>query len=214
MPDSSSRSMEIKKNLLSEDSNLLNEEKLELLFIAREAVKAAAASKSYIPSKPTSLNMRKTAGAFVTLKENGELRGCIGLIEGIYPLYKVVAEMAQKAATCDPRFESVRQDELQNLELEISVLSALKRIRNFEEVEIGRHGLLIEKGIYRGLLLPQVATENHWGRETFLEYTCMKAGLDKESYKDPDTRLYVFSADVFSEKGLGISLEEGFAKGN
>lgn len=198
----------------SEKETLLTiEEKCSLLRMARESVKAAIGGEVYVPAKPASPSLSMKAGAFVTIKEGGELRGCIGLIEATYPLYQVVAEMAEKSAMCDPRFESVRQNELENLELEISVLSPLKRISNFEEVEIGHHGLLIEKGFYRGLLLPQVATENNWDREQFLEYTCLKAGLDKGSYRLPEAHVYVFSAEVFSEKELGIRSEEKIAKG-
>ncbi len=188
------------------------EEKHELLCIARKAVKAAIAGEIYVPQKPASANLETNAGAFVTLKEKGELRGCIGLIEGRYPLYRVVAEMAEKSAMCDPRFESVRADEFENLQVEISVLSPLKAINSVEEVEVGRHGLVVEKGFYRGLLLPQVATENNWTRKEFLENTCVKAGLAKESYKDPDVHLYVFSAEVFGEKELGVSREEDLGK--
>jgi len=205
--------MEIKPDRLQTEPLLTIEEKLLLLGMARDSVKAAVAGEIYVPAEPLSSSLKRRAGAFVTLKKNGMLRGCIGLIEARYPLYKVVAEMAEKAAMCDPRFESVRQDEVEGTDLEISVLSPLKEITKVEEVEIGRHGLVIEKGFYRGLLLPQVATENNWSREEFLEYTCMKAGLDKEAYKNPDAHLYIFSAEVFGEKELGIFSEGGFAEG-
>lgn len=213
MRDGNSRCVEMTSEHSQKETLLTIEEKCSLLRMARESVKAAIAGGAYVPAQPASPGLSMKAGAFVTIKEGGELRGCIGLIEAAYPLYQVVAEMAEKSAMCDPRFESVRQDELENLELEISVLSPLKRISNVEEVMVGHHGLLIEKGFYRGLLLPQVATENNWDRKQFLEYTCMKAGLDKESYKLPEAHLYVFSADVFSEKELGIRREENIAKG-
>lgn len=202
----------MKSEDLSKEIHLTIEEKRELLCIAREAVKAAIAREIYVPLKPSSLNLATKAGAFVTLKEREELRGCIGLIEARYPLYQVIAEMAEKSAMCDPRFEPVRADELKNLQIEISVLSPLKPVHNIEEVEVGLHGLAIEKGFYRGLLLPQVATENNWTREEFLEYTCIKAGLDKESYKDPNAHLFIFSAEVFGEKDLGVMSEEEFGK--
>jgi AmmeMemoRadiSam system protein A len=191
----------------SKDFLLTNEDKMTLLRIARDAMKAAVEGKKYEPNIPGGANLAQAAGAFVTLKENGELRGCIGIIEAKYPLYQVVTEMAQRAATCDPRFDSVKEDEVEKLDLEISVLSPPRKIGK-EDVEIGRDGLIIERGIYRGLLLPQVATENKWNREEFLEYTCMKAGLDKESYKEPGVNLYAFSAEVFGEREYGIASEE------
>jgi len=204
--------MEMNTEFCQKKLSLSIEEKRELLCIAREAVKAAIAREIYVPSKPALANIETKAGAFVTLKERGELRGCIGLIEARYPLYEVIAEMAEKSAMCDPRFEPVRGEEFENLQIEISILSPLQKIDSVDEVEIGRHGLVIEKGFYRGLLLPQVATENNWTREEFLEYTCMKAGLDKESYKLPEVSLYVFSAEVFGEKELGVPSEEEFGK--
>ncbi len=188
------------------------QEKLELLFIARRAIKESIKGKPYYPAASFGDNLMKPAGAFVTLKKNGELRGCIGLIEAKFPLFEVVAEMAEKAAMSDPRFESVSEEEIDKLEIEISVLSPLKKVVNVEEIEVGRHGLVIEKGYYRGLLLPQVATENGWNREEFLQYTCIKAGLDKDTYKSPDAHLFQFSADVFGEYELGIPTRETLAE--
>jgi len=213
MQDEDPWHMEMKSHRPQPKPRLTTEDKLLLLGVARDSVKAAVTGKTYIPIEPLSPNLTSMAGAFVTLKKNGMLRGCIGMIEARYPLYKVVSEMAEKAAMCDPRFESVQKDELEDMDLEISVLSPLRRIKSVEEVEIGRHGLVVEKGFYRGLLLPQVATENNWTREEFLEYTCTKAGLGREAYKNPDAHLYVFSAEVFGEKELGIFSEDGFAKG-
>jgi AmmeMemoRadiSam system protein A len=205
--------MEMNREFSRKDNLLTIKEKRELLWVAREAVKAAIAREIYVPSKPADSNLTTKAGAFVTLKEKEELRGCIGLIEARYPLYQVVAEMAEKSAMCDPRFESVRADEFENLQIEISVLSPLRKIHDPKEIEVGRHGLVIEKGFYRGLLLPQVATENNWTREEFLEYTCIKAGLEKESYRLPEANLYIFFAEVFGEKELGVPSEEEIGKG-
>ncbi len=175
------------------------EEKARLLTIARESAVAVVSDKEYNPAEPAEAGLRQKAGAFVTLHLHGELRGCIGIIEPYLPVYQAVSQMAAKAAIADPRFESVAQSEMGEIEIEISVLSPLKKIDSPEEVVVGKHGVLIEKGYYRGLLLPQVATENGWDREQFLRYVCLKAGLDKEDYKDPASKLLVFTAEVFGE---------------
>jgi AmmeMemoRadiSam system protein A len=138
-------------------------------------------------------------GIFVTLHKNSELRGCIGYVEGIRPLQHAVEEMAISAAFKDPRFPPVTAEEFEILELEISVLSPLQEIQNIEEIEVGTHGLVIEKGYYRGLLLPQVAVEYKWDRETFLKHTCHKAGLAEDAWKDKSTKIKIFSAEIFSE---------------
>ncbi|HUI31885.1 MAG TPA: AmmeMemoRadiSam system protein A [Candidatus Acidoferrales bacterium] len=204
--------MEVNPNCSEMGYALTSEEKSYLLRVARGSIEAAVKRKVYSPIKPADQNLARAAGVFVTIKKNGELRGCIGLIEPEFPLYQIVSKMAVRAATCDPRFESVREDELKDLRIEISILSPLKKLSTIEEIEIGRHGLIIERGIHRGLLLPQVATENNWNREEFLEYTCVKAGLDTEDYKSPDARLYIFSAEIFGEKELGIPSEDNFAE--
>lgn len=139
-------------------------------------------------------------GAFVTLHSNGELRGCIGYIEGIIPLFETVQEVAVKAALEDPRFEPVTVDELDNIDLEISVLSPLKKIKDVNKIEVGKHGLVIKRGYSRGLLLPQVAVEYNWDREAFLSHTCRKAGIGADQWKDQATEIYIFSAEIFSEK--------------
>lgn len=189
------------------------EEKLELLKIARETLNAAVVDKKYSPDKPKNPKLLKNAGAFVTLKKNGELRGCIGYIEPRFPIYETVAETAAKSAMSDPRFESVTEDELKNIVVEISVLSPLERIKDIEEVVVGKHGLIIEKGFYKGLLLPQVATENNWDRDEFLSYTCIKAGLEKDCYKQPGVHIYVFTAEVFGEKEFGELSEKSIDEG-
>ena len=205
MPNKNTRRMEV-------GHNFSKAEKLELLKIARQAVVAVVTNQAYVPEKPENHELLKKAGAFVTLHEKGELRGCIGYIEAILPVYATVAETAAKAAVSDPRFEPVSEGELKNIEVEVSVLSSLVKVKNIEEVVVGKHGVLIENGFYRGLLLPQVATENNWDKEEFLRYTCMKAGLERDCYKNPHTRVYVFTADVFSEKELGEISEENIAE--
>jgi len=204
-----SRDMELK----SSDVEVLSRaEKLQLLHIARDAMTAIVNDRDYSDSRPNNKNLTNRAGAFVTIKKHGELRGCIGIIEPRFPLYQVVAEMAEKAALCDPRFEPLRKEELDELDLEISVLSPPKEIENIEKIEVGHHGLIVERSFHKGLLLPQVAIENNWNREEFLEYTCMKAGLAKDSYQFPDIHLFIFTASVFGEREFGIGSGENFAR--
>jgi len=105
--------------------------------------------------------------------------------------------MAIQAAFHDPRFNALTKEEYDDIEIEISVLSPLKKIDSIDEIQVGTHGIYIEKGFYSGLLLPQVATEYGWDRKTFLEHTCYKAGLPKDAYKEKDTNIYIFSADIF-----------------
>jgi AmmeMemoRadiSam system protein A len=125
------------------------------------------------------------------------LRGCIGSLDASDPLYLTVEEMAQAAAFRDPRFRPVSEDELPYLDLEISVLTPMREIDDQDEIEVGKHGIMIKKGRLSGLLLPQVASERNWDRITFLEETCRKAGLPRDAWKDKETKIYVFSADVF-----------------
>ena len=181
------------------DMGLADDEKQALLQIARASIQAELAGK-----KPPAANVQGTLeekrGAFVSLKKRGHLRGCIGLIEAKKPLARTVEEMAVAAAFQDPRFEPVRREELKDLKLEISVLTPLRRIADVGEIEVGIHGLYIRKGIRAGLLLPQVATEYGWDRDTFLRETCCKAGLAPDAWRDPETEIYRFSADVFGEE--------------
>jgi len=144
--------------------------------------------------------LEEKRGAFVSLKKRGRLRGCIGFIEAKKPLAKTVEEMAIAAAFQDPRFEPLKKEELKDLRLEISVLTPLRRIADVGEIEVGVHGLYIRKGGCAGLLLPQVATEYGWDRDTFLRETCCKAGLAPDAWRDRDTEIYHFSADVFGEE--------------
>ncbi len=146
--------------------------------------------------------LNKECGAFVTLHMNGGLRGCIGNMSSREPLWKTVRNMAIEAAFHDPRFPAVTASELNRIELEISVLSPLQQIKDTSEIEVGKHGLLVKKGPYQGLLLPQVAAEYRWGKTEFLEQTCLKAGMKKDCYKQKGCQIFIFSANVFSEKDL------------
>lgn len=143
--------------------------------------------------------LRKKAGAFVTLKSKGRLRGCIGYIEPIKPLYETVIENARNAATKDPRFPAVTGTELPHIHVDISVMSPLRKIDSVEAIVVGRHGLVIEKGFNRGVFLPQVPVEQRWNLQQYLEGICAKANLSPGSWKEGAT-LYVFSAQVFGEK--------------
>jgi AmmeMemoRadiSam system protein B/AmmeMemoRadiSam system protein A len=180
-------------------AELTSNERSYLLDLARSAVAVAAGARVDPPGDTSTPALLEPRGAFVTLKIRGRLRGCIGMVESRKPLKTTVKEMARAAAISDPRFSPLDADELGGLDLEISVLSPLRRVRSPEEIVIGTHGLVVEKGLSRGLLLPQVATEAGWDVETFLQYTCEKAGLPSSAWTDPETKIYVFTAVVFGD---------------
>ncbi len=136
-------------------------------------------------------------GAFVTLKKGGHLRGCIGNIVGSGPLVATIERMAGAAAFEDPRFPPVAAAEFDELEIEVSVLGPLTQCPDPELIEVGRHGLYIRKSMHSGLLLPQVATEWGWDRETFLDQTCVKAGLPKGTWRKPKVEIWWFEAEIF-----------------
>ncbi len=177
------------------DYALSEEDKQFLKKIAHDAITARLMGDTYTPPAKDSLEIKR--GAFVTIKEHGVLRGCIGQIRGYQPLYQTIAEMAIAAAFEDPRFPPLEMEEFNNIEIEISVLSPLERVHDINNIEVGRDGLMIKLDLHSGLLLPQVATENGWDRIQFLEQTCLKAGLPKNSYKDKNAEIYKFTADVF-----------------
>ncbi|MGA2553273.1 MAG: AmmeMemoRadiSam system protein A [Smithella sp.] len=174
-------------------------EKEVLLDIAQKAITARINHKEIPEVKTDSENLKQKRGAFVTLKKSGQLRGCIGYIKAYKPLGETVQEMAIAAAFNDPRFPSLKSDELQQLTFEISVLSPFKRIKDVNEIEVGKHGLYIVRGYNSGLLLPQVAIEYKWDRETFLKETCHKAGLPLQAWMDEETEIYIFSAEYFGD---------------
>jgi len=175
------------------------DDKKELLRIARDAIAAALTNKPTPPSGSTSEALSELCGAFVTLHLRGELRGCIGYIEPRFPLRETVEEVAQKAALEDPRFSPLTPRELERVEIEVSVLSPLKKVLDVNEIVVGTHGLVIDAGYTRGLLLPQVATEWGWEREQFLSQTCRKAGLQADAWKQKKVTIYSFTSAVFSE---------------
>jgi AmmeMemoRadiSam system protein B/AmmeMemoRadiSam system protein A len=186
-----------KKAKVGVDLGLNDEEKKTLHEIAHTVIWDKALGKEVPAFKITSERLKELRGAFVTIEKRGMLRGCIGHIKGTKPLYITVEEMAAAAAFDDPRFPPITKEELKDLSIEISVLTPFKQITDVKEIEVGKHGIYMERGFYSGLLLPQVATEYGWDRNTFLEQTCRKAGLPPDAWKDKDTKIYIFSADIF-----------------
>ncbi|MGE5284355.1 MAG: AmmeMemoRadiSam system protein A [Actinomycetota bacterium] len=168
-----------------------------LLGIARRAVEGYVGNGVIPVEEGARGKLAAPGAAFVTLTKNGRLRGCIGYTEAVAPLFKVVQECAVAAATEDPRFPPVSPNELPSLRIEISVLTPLVPILP-EEVEVGRHGLMVTQGRMRGLLLPQVPVEWGWDREAFLDQTCVKAGLPASAWRHGAT-LKAFTAEVFGE---------------
>jgi AmmeMemoRadiSam system protein A len=172
-------------------------DRLRLLQIARHAITAHATGTTAPDVELASLASRR-GGAFVSLHKSGELRGCIGHLEANDLLTKVVARCAVAAGSADPRFPAVAHAELALIAIEISLLGAFERIAGPAEIEVGRHGVLIEHGRQRGLLLPQVAVEWKWDAATFLNQTCRKAGLPADGWRNGATA-WRFEAEVFAE---------------
>ena len=173
-----------------------------LLRIARDAIAAhvSGADAGAAVEVPASDSLARPGGAFVTIHHRGELRGCIGHIEANQPLPQVVRECAVAACSADPRFPPVGAVELVGLEIEVSLLGPLEPVASPDDIEVGRHGLLVEQNRHRGLLLPQVATEWRWDRETCLAQTCHKAGLPRDAWK-LGAKVWRFEAEVFGEAG-------------
>ena len=178
---------------------LTTEQRRHLLRIARESIQAVLDGRRPEPAAPDE-ELRQPAGSFVTLTRDGELRGCIGSIHPVAPLYQAVSNSAVNAAFRDPRFLPLQKEELAEIEIEISVMGPIEAVTNVEEIVVGRDGLIVSRGRNAGLLLPQVATEYGWDRDTFLRQTCVKAGLPPESWKGPECRIERFSAEVFNEQ--------------
>jgi AmmeMemoRadiSam system protein B/AmmeMemoRadiSam system protein A len=180
--------------------SLSEPEKSELLALARKSVEYVVQEKyAYEPPASASATLNQERGAFTTLKESGELRGCIGYTSAAKPLYITVRDTATLAAMRDPRFSPVSASELPKLEYEISVLSPLRRVTDVQQIKVGQHGLLMKNGDSEGLLLPQVPVEQKWDRQTFLEQTCRKAGMQSNCWMDEDTDIFSFTAVVFGE---------------
>jgi AmmeMemoRadiSam system protein A len=178
--------------------SLAEREKLLLLQIARSALTLAVTGKPPLQDFPNEEFLQQPAGAFVTLHRRGRLRGCVGQLPGRDSLAAVVAHCARAAALEDSRFELVISTELSEIDIEVSVLSALEDV-TLEAIVAGKHGLVVSQGRQRGVLLPQVAVQFNWQPRRFLEETCVKAGLERDAWKDPATRMQAFTAEVFSE---------------
>ena len=181
--------------------NLTGEDKTNLLKIARKTIKEYVKNHKIpeIDKDILSPYLSTAAGAFVTLKEKGELRGCVGSFQPSQPLYSIIQSMAVAAATQDSRFEPVNPSEIDHLKIEISVLTPLKKIKSIDEIVLGKHGIYIVKGDQSGTFLPQVATETHWTKEEFLGHCAQdKAFIGWNGWKDAD--IYIYEALVFGEK--------------
>lgn len=181
---------------------LSKEERKTLLKLARETITARIQGTPLPPVELPPGKLVEPGAAFVTLKIRDDLRGCIGYTEAFQPLYETVMSCADAAAFQDPRFSPLSHRELPDISIDISVLTPLRKINDPNEVVVGKHGLQISSRGRRGLLLPQVATDYNWDRETFLSHTCMKAGLPPDEWKSPGAEIYVFEAEVFSEHEL------------
>ena len=183
---------------------LSDQDKRLLLEIARGAMAAFASGGTFEDPLMVPDALRPVVGAFVSLHKAGQLRGCIGYVEGIRPLWEAVRDLAVEASAHDPRFPPVRPRETEEVDIEISVLDPLERIKGPDDVEIGKHGLYIRAAGRSGLLLPQVATEHGWGAPKFLEQPCWKAGLPPGEWQNPKAELYRFGAEIFGEKAMGL----------
>jgi uncharacterized protein len=178
--------------------SLTDQDRRALLEIARRViVESIIHGRRWRPESMTE-KLAAPGSAFVTLTLGGRLRGCVGMAEARNSLAHAVAHCAVAAATEDTRFKPIKPEEVAGLTIEVSVLSPLAPIKS-DEIEIGRHGLVVERGAFRGLLLPQVPVEHHWTRENFLAETCLKAGLPADAWKSAETRLLGFTAEIFSE---------------
>jgi len=182
------------------DRDLNQQEKQTLLKLARDTITQYVTEGKRPPLPAASGMLGEPCGCFVTVHENGQLRGCIGNMIGRGPLVELVQEMAIAASTQDPRFHALSKDELSEIDIEISVLSPMRKITDVNEIEVGKHGIIMARGVCQGVLLPQVATEQGWDLMTFVENTCLKAGLPTDAWKDPETNIEIFSAQVFGEK--------------
>ncbi|MCK5180280.1 MAG: AmmeMemoRadiSam system protein B [Candidatus Omnitrophica bacterium] len=183
---------------------LTPEHKKRLMDIARRTVETYVKTGKKLDVKESDARLLEEEGAFVTIHKKSYLRGCIGNIIGTKPLYITVRDMAVAAASQDPRFPPVESGELNDIDIEISVLSKPRVIKDVGEIELGTHGVIVSQGPWhRGVFLPQVATDTGWSKEEFLSQLCsQKAHLPRDAWKDPKTKIEIFTANVFSEKNI------------
>jgi AmmeMemoRadiSam system protein A len=173
------------------------DDQLLLLSLARQALAARVAGFG-APEVQCVGPLALRCGAFVSIHRGDDLRGCLGRLAPDWLLGRTIVHLGGAVADRDPRFSPVMPSELPLLQIEISLLTPERAVASIEEIEVGRHGLVVERGYARGLLLPQVATGHDWNRETFLEHTCIKAGIPRDAWKN-GARIHVFEAHVFSE---------------
>jgi AmmeMemoRadiSam system protein A len=185
---------------MANEIKLTKQEGEQLLAVARETVRHKLLGGGVPSIKTENEHLKCRRGAFVTITSRGDLRGCIGYIEGIKPLIEIIQDCAIQAGFHDSRFEPLSPDEYPNIAFEISVLTPLVQVEELTEIVVGTHGLLISSRSRSGLLLPQVATEQGWDRDTFLAHTCRKAGLPWDEWKNPRAEVYRFEAQIFSEE--------------
>jgi AmmeMemoRadiSam system protein A len=178
--------------------SLSEADRQSMLALARRAIVEAVSFQKSIGDTPRIGASTEIRGVFVTLHARGRLRGCIGVVEAFEPLSESIPRCAANAALRDSRFSPVCVEELPEIEIELSLLSSFEPILS-ENIEIGKHGLLISQGSKRGLLLPQVAVEHKFSRDRFLEETCRKAGLSANAWQEADTKIFGFTCEVFSE---------------
>jgi AmmeMemoRadiSam system protein A len=174
------------------------DDQCRLIELARCALEARVHRHGVLVIDPA-LAPDVRCGAFVTIFHDGELRGCLGRLSSPLPIARLVAELAQAVADSDPRFDRVMPQELAGIDLEISILTPEREIQSVDEIEVGRHGLIVEQGNSRGLLLPQVPEEHGWDRDAFVKHACLKAGLAADAWRR-GARLFVFEAQVFGER--------------
>src|SRR6187397_2731457 len=173
------------------------DDRSRLLTIARRSLEARV-RREPDPVHQSGGALDTPCGAFVSIHRGPDLRGCLGRLGDDWPIARVVAHLGRAVADSDPRFAPVTIEDLETLSIEVSALSPEREVHSVQDIEIGRHGLIIERGHRRGLLLPQVATEHGWNVETFLEHTCLKAGLPPDAWTH-DARILIFEAEVFGE---------------
>ncbi len=178
---------------------LTKQEQAVLLGIARDAITSYLRTGTLLEPMRDEESLNQQRGCFVTLSQAGQLRGCIGTFTSERPLCREVAVMAGAAATEDPRFYPMRKDDLDTFSIEISVLSPLRKTKDPAEIIVGLHGIYLEQDGQRGVLLPQVAIEQQWDRETFLQHTCYKAGLAKDAWRAAGCDIYLFTAQIMKE---------------
>ncbi|MFH1878583.1 MAG: AmmeMemoRadiSam system protein A, partial [Candidatus Omnitrophota bacterium] len=176
-------------------------QKKKLLEIARQTIRYYLETGKKLPQETDDPALREVMGAFVTLHKNGSLRGCIGNMTGTQPLYLTISDMAIAAAVEDPRFRALTLNELDNVDIEISVLSPMRKISSPDEIDIGKHGVMVKRSWQSGVYLPQVAEETGWSKEQFMDSLCAhKADIPADSWRKGECDIYIFTAEVFGEK--------------